>query len=104
MEYTKLGKTGLDVSHICLECMGFGNATTGFHKWVLGEDASREVIKHAIELGITFFDTANVYSRPPENAASAATSARTNAGVIKADSSSSVANSISARTSPANRS
>lgn len=62
MEYVKLGNTGLDVSRICLGCMGFGDAQW-VHKWVLDEEQSRPVIKKALELGINFFDTANVYSR-----------------------------------------
>src|SRR3954452_8764972 len=62
MEYTKLGNTGLDVSRICLGCMGFGDAQRWVHKWVLNEENSRPVIKRALELGINFFDTANVYS------------------------------------------
>jgi aryl-alcohol dehydrogenase-like predicted oxidoreductase len=62
MEYTKLGNTGLDVSRICLGCMGFGDAERWTHKWVLNEEDSRPVIKKALELGINFFDTANVYS------------------------------------------
>jgi aryl-alcohol dehydrogenase-like predicted oxidoreductase len=62
MEYTKLGTTGMDVSRICLGCMGFGDAKTGFHTWVVGEEESRTVIKKALDLGITFFDTANIYS------------------------------------------
>jgi 1-deoxyxylulose-5-phosphate synthase len=62
MEYTKLGNTGMDVSRICLGCMGFGDATRWIHKWVLNEENSRPVIKKALELGINFFDTANVYS------------------------------------------
>ena len=62
MDYRKLGNTGLDVSRICLGCMGFGDATRWIHEWVLDEEASRPVIKHALDLGVTFFDTANVYS------------------------------------------
>ena len=62
MEYTKLGNTGLDVSRICLGCMGFGDAERWTHKWVLNEEDSRPVIKKALELGINFFDTANIYS------------------------------------------
>jgi aryl-alcohol dehydrogenase-like predicted oxidoreductase len=62
MEYTKLGNTGMDVSRICLGCMGFGDAERGTHKWVLNEEDSRPVIKKALEMGINFFDTANVYS------------------------------------------
>ncbi len=62
MEYTKLGHTGLDISRICLGCMGFGDASRWVHEWVLNEEDSRKVIKHALELGINFFDTANIYS------------------------------------------
>src|SRR5215207_8092332 len=62
VEYTKLGNTGMDVSRICLGCMGFGDAEHWVHKWVLNEENSRPIIKKALELGINFFDTANVYS------------------------------------------
>lgn len=62
MEYVKLGNTGLDVSRLCLGCMSFGKAGTWIHPWVLSEDQSRAIIKKALELGINFFDTANVYS------------------------------------------
>ncbi len=62
MEYARLGSTGMKVSRICLGCMGFGDATRWVHKWVLDEASSRPIIKHALELGINFFDTANVYS------------------------------------------
>ena len=62
MEYVCLGNTGMKVSRICLGCMGFGDATRWIHKWVLNEEDSRPVIQKALELGINFFDTANVYS------------------------------------------
>jgi aryl-alcohol dehydrogenase-like predicted oxidoreductase len=62
MEYVKLGRTGLDVSRICLGCMSFGIADRGNHAWSLGEEDSRPFIKRALEGGINFFDTANVYS------------------------------------------
>ena len=62
MEYVRLGSTGMKVSRICLGCMGFGDATRWIHKWVLDEENSRPIIKKALELGINFFDTANVYS------------------------------------------
>ncbi len=62
MEFTRLGSTGLKVSRICLGCMGFGDAKRWVHQWVLNEEDSRVVIKKALELGINFFDTANVYS------------------------------------------
>lgn len=62
MEYVKLGNTGLDVSRFCLGCMGFGDADKWIHEWVRNEADSRKVIKKALEVGINFFDTANVYS------------------------------------------
>lgn len=62
MDYVKLGNTGLDVSRLCLGCMSFGVAERWIHQWVLDEEQSRLIIKKALELGINFFDTANVYS------------------------------------------
>ncbi|MCM3444274.1 aldo/keto reductase [Metabacillus halosaccharovorans] len=63
MEYAKLGNTGLDVSRICLGTMGFGIPSERWpQKWVIDEEKSRPIIKKALELGINFFDTANVYS------------------------------------------
>ena len=62
MKYTKLGNTGLDVSRICLGCMSFGESGTGSHAWTLDEAASRPFVERALEAGINFFDTANVYS------------------------------------------
>lgn len=62
MEYVKLGNTGLDVSPLCLGAMGFGNPHNWIHDWILEEDESRKVIKQALDLGINFFDTANIYS------------------------------------------
>ena len=62
MEYAKLGNTGLDVSRICLGCMSFGDTSSGFNGWAVDEDASRTIIKRALELGVNFFDTANCYS------------------------------------------
>ena len=61
MEYVKLGNTGLDVSRICLGCMSFGDPQKWIHSWVLNEEDSRKIIKKALDLGINFFDTANVY-------------------------------------------
>jgi len=61
MEYTKLGNTGMDVSRICLGCMGFGVESPG-RPWTIQEDDARTVIKKALDLGINFFDTANVYN------------------------------------------
>jgi len=62
MEYVKLGNTGLDVSRLCLGCMSFGDTANWIHSWLLNEEESRPIIKKALELGINFFDTANVYS------------------------------------------
>ena len=62
MEYVKLGRTGLDVSRICLGCMSYGGSNRGNHAWSLDEEASRPFIKRALESGINFFDTANRYS------------------------------------------
>jgi aryl-alcohol dehydrogenase (NADP+) len=62
MEYVKLGSTGLEVSAITLGCMSFGEPAAGGHQWALGEEASRPLIRQALEAGITFLDTANVYS------------------------------------------
>src|SRR6476469_827452 len=62
MEYTNLGKTGLKVSRICLGCMTYGVPDRGVHEWTLDEEASRPLIRQALEAGINFFDTANVYS------------------------------------------
>lgn len=62
MDYTRLGNSGLEVSRICLGCMGFGDAEKGHHRWVLDEESARPIIKKALELGINFFDTANVYA------------------------------------------
>ncbi|MGI5134539.1 MULTISPECIES: aldo/keto reductase [unclassified Streptomyces] len=62
MEYVKLGSTGLEVSRICLGCMSFGIPDRGHHMWSLDEEASRPLIRRALDAGITFFDTANVYS------------------------------------------
>ncbi|WAZ25854.1 aldo/keto reductase [Streptomyces cinnabarinus] len=62
MQYVKLGSTGLDVSRICLGCMTYGLPDRGVHEWTLDEEASRPLIRQAVEAGINFFDTANVYS------------------------------------------
>jgi aryl-alcohol dehydrogenase-like predicted oxidoreductase len=60
MEYTTLGRTGMEVSRICLGCMSFGSPE--WRDWVLDKDASLPIIERAIDLGINFFDTANMYS------------------------------------------
>jgi len=61
MEYTRLGRTGLRVSRIALGCMSYGDPARGFNTWSLDEDASQPFFRQAVELGITFWDTANVY-------------------------------------------
>ena len=62
MEYVKLGRTGLEVSRVCLGCMTYGVPERGAHPWTLREEESRPLIRRAVELGINFFDTANTYS------------------------------------------
>ena len=62
MEYVRLGHTGLEVSRICLGCMSYGQPERGNHSWSLNEEESRPFIRKGLELGINFFDTANVYS------------------------------------------
>ena len=61
MQYTKLGNSELNVSRICMGCMGFGDAKNGQHSWTLDEDHSREIIRRGLELGVNFFDTAIGY-------------------------------------------
>lgn len=62
MQYVKLGNTGLDISRLCLGCMTFGDPDAGTHPWTLDVQQSRPIIRHAVEQGINFFDTANSYS------------------------------------------
>jgi aryl-alcohol dehydrogenase-like predicted oxidoreductase len=62
MRYTRLGSTGLEVSALCLGCMSFGESGRGTHRWSLDEESSRTIIRQALEAGVNFFDTANVYS------------------------------------------
>jgi aryl-alcohol dehydrogenase-like predicted oxidoreductase len=62
MDYVRLGKTGLEVSRICLGCMSYGEPGRGGHPWSLDEEASRPFFRQALDQGINFFDTANVYS------------------------------------------
>ncbi|WP_066715133.1 aldo/keto reductase [Clostridium sp. Marseille-P299] len=61
MQYTKLGISDLNVSRICMGCMGFGDARNGQHTWTVNETLSREIIKSGLELGVNFFDTAIGY-------------------------------------------
>src|SRR6201985_1538744 len=62
MRYTKLGTTGLDVSPIAIGAMTYGDPARGHPVWSLDEEASRPLIRHALEAGLNFFDTANIYS------------------------------------------
>jgi aryl-alcohol dehydrogenase-like predicted oxidoreductase len=62
MKYKKLGRTGLDVAPICVGCMGFSSAPSQHWEWIVDEEASRALIRSAVESGLNFFDTANVYS------------------------------------------
>ena len=62
MEYAELGKSGIKVSRFCLGCMSFGDPASKMHAWTLNADESEKIIRHALDLGINFFDTANVYS------------------------------------------
>lgn len=61
MKYVNLGNSDLKVSRICMGCMGFGDSTNGQHSWTLDEEHTRKIIKHGLELGINFYDTALVY-------------------------------------------
>lgn len=61
MKYTKLGNSELNVSRICMGCMGFGDAQNGQHSWTIDEEHSREIIRRGLELGVNFFDTAIAY-------------------------------------------
>lgn len=63
MEYTRLGSSGLTISRIALGCMSFGDPKSGFAEWVLDEDAAGPFFRQAVELGITFWDTANLYAK-----------------------------------------
>ena len=62
MKYTKLGNTDIEVSKLCVGCMSFGVPSEDFHQWTLGYEDSSAMVKKALDLGINFFDTANVYS------------------------------------------
>ncbi|MFV0394444.1 MAG: aldo/keto reductase [Coprobacillaceae bacterium] len=63
MKYSKIGNSNKKVSRLCLGCMTFGDSTSQFHDWTLPYEESKEIIKHALDSGINFFDTANVYSK-----------------------------------------
>jgi 1-deoxyxylulose-5-phosphate synthase len=63
MQFTRLGRSGLSVSRLCLGCMSYGDTSKGWHgDWLLGEEAARPFFAQALESGINFFDTANIYS------------------------------------------
>lgn len=62
MEYSKLGSSGIEVSRLCVGCMSFGDPASKMHAWTLNPRESEAIIKHALDLGINFFDTANCYS------------------------------------------
>ena len=61
MKYIKLGNSDLNVSRICMGCMGFGDSGRGQHSWTIDEEHSREIIKRGLELGVNFYDTAIGY-------------------------------------------
>lgn len=61
MKYTKLGNSDLTVSRICMGCMGFGDAGNGQHSWTVGENETRNIVRHGLETGINFYDTAITY-------------------------------------------
>ena len=62
MKYSKLGNSDIEVSKLCVGCMSFGKPSADFHEWTLNPDETEEIVRHALNLGINFFDTANVYS------------------------------------------
>ena len=61
MKYTKLGNSDLNVSRICMGCMGFGDSGRGQHSWTIDEEHTREIIKRGLELGVNFYDTVIAY-------------------------------------------
>jgi len=62
MEYSNLGNSNLEVSRFCVGCMSFGDPASNFHAWTLSAEESEMLVKRALDLGINFFDTANIYS------------------------------------------
>ena len=62
MKYTQLGNTNIEVSRICVGCMSYGKPSEDFHLWTLDQEETTKMIKHALDLGVNFFDTANGYS------------------------------------------
>ena len=61
MKYTKLGNTDITISRVCMGCMGFGDAANGQHSWTVDEETTRQIIRHGLESGINFYDTAIAY-------------------------------------------
>lgn len=62
MKYTKLGNSDIEISRLCVGCMSFGDPASKMHAWTLNEQETETIVKHALDLGINFFDTANIYS------------------------------------------
>lgn len=62
MQYTQLGNSGIGIPRLTVGCMSFGDRGSNFHAWTLDETETDSVVKHALDLGLTFFDTANVYA------------------------------------------
>lgn len=62
MKYAKLGNSGIEISRLCVGCMSFGKPFADFHEWTLDPDETEKIVRHALELGINFFDTANTYA------------------------------------------
>lgn len=62
MQYTKLGNSDIEISKLCVGCMSFGKPFADFHEWTLDPNETENVVRHALELGINFFDTANTYA------------------------------------------
>ena len=83
MDYTKLGSTGRDVSRLCLGCMTYGIPDRGNHAWTLDEETSRPILRAAVEAGINFFDTANVYSDGTRRRRSSVVRSRTSRAATK---------------------
>lgn len=80
MEYARLGRTGLRVSRVGLGCMSYGKAEAGLHQWTLDEDAAAPFFRQAVELGVSFWDTANAYQGAPPRSSSAEPSRDTPTG------------------------
>ena len=62
MEYTKLGKSDIKISKLCVGCMSFGKPSADFHEWTLNQEDTEKMVRHALDIGINFFDTANTYA------------------------------------------